>query len=217
MTDITDKLSKQTIPIIDPHIKLFDSAEVQEIDNELQKLTVIIRNAYTDCFGKAADISPLMMLHRLETELELLYKQSLQLPEKEIIEKVENGYSRYFLNFDFSLFDEVSSEENGNFLVFNKPKLTSENSFYYYPSKIRYALNHSEKIEEEELLLLFEIRTNDSAIDAIILNTIFDAAMKLTIIFPFVEDSLILSLELRYQTFCEKLVKYIINSEMMSM
>lgn len=87
MTNNAEKLSNTEIPIIDTHIKLFDSAEVQEIDTELQKLTVIIRNAYTDCFGKAADISPLMMLHRLETELEYLYKQSLQLPEKEIIEK----------------------------------------------------------------------------------------------------------------------------------
>lgn len=87
MSNTTEVLSKQTIPLVDPQPKLLNSPEVAEIDSELQKLTVYVRNAYADCFGKSTDISPLMMLHRLETELEALYKQSLQLPEKEIIEK----------------------------------------------------------------------------------------------------------------------------------
>ena len=87
MTNITDQLAKQNIPVVNINPKLLDSPEVIEIDKELTKLGVIVKNAYTDCFGKSADISPLMMLHRLETELEALYKQSLLLPEKEIVEK----------------------------------------------------------------------------------------------------------------------------------
>lgn len=133
--------------------------------------------------------------------------------QKEIIEKVEDGYSKYFVNFDFSNFSEISAEENGNYLIFNKPQLVSTDSLFYFASKVRHALNYSEPIEKDDVIELFEFRIGDIGIDAIILNTAFEASKKINIDFPLIEESVNISIELKYRTFLDKLVDHITNSQ----
>lgn len=83
----SDQLKNVTVPLIPAHSKLLEKPEVVQMDQELHKLAIYVKKAYEQCFGKATEISPLMMLHRLETELEQLYRKSKQIPEKEILEK----------------------------------------------------------------------------------------------------------------------------------
>ncbi|OHT07752.1 hypothetical protein TRFO_23938 [Tritrichomonas foetus] len=61
--------------------------EIIALDDELARLTIIINDAYAECFGKCADISPLIMLEKIENELEAMFKESKSIPEKEILEK----------------------------------------------------------------------------------------------------------------------------------
>ena len=87
-----EKLKKETSNLQDVEIIEFNSSlrtpEVIALDDELARITVIVSEAYAECFGRSSDLSPLMMLERLENDLEVLYSQCNSIPEKDINENL---------------------------------------------------------------------------------------------------------------------------------
>ena len=60
---------------------------VNETDLELKKLTKIVSTAYSRCFANKTDLSPVMMLERIENGLEKLYQMSEEIPNSFLIEE----------------------------------------------------------------------------------------------------------------------------------
>lgn len=57
------------------------------VDSELARLTKLIRSSYIECFNKKADITALMMLERLENEMEQMYHIAETIPQQLVMEK----------------------------------------------------------------------------------------------------------------------------------
>jgi hypothetical protein len=63
------------------------SRDTEIADRELERLSQIVSKYYSNCFRKSADISAIMMLERLENELESLYKIADRLNPQYLAEK----------------------------------------------------------------------------------------------------------------------------------
>ena len=69
----------------------FDNASVLKdvniVDKELTRLTKIVRQSYTKCFTNKADLTPVMMLERMESGLEKLYQIASEIPDSFLLEE----------------------------------------------------------------------------------------------------------------------------------
>ena len=78
-----------------------------------------------------------------------------------IVDKINGGYIQHFLNFDYSLYEDISVDDNPLYLVFNKPQESANNSLVSFASNVRYFLNHNHEnvkvIEENQILSLFSV------------------------------------------------------------
>lgn len=76
-----------------PDIKVEDqtpesiSRDAEILDRELTRLAKIVQRTFVGCFSKKSDITTLMMLERLENELEKMYRETEYIAPSFIIEK----------------------------------------------------------------------------------------------------------------------------------
>ena len=61
--------------------------DVDAVDQELNRLTKIVKSSYSKCYSNKTDLTPVMMLERLENGLEKLYQIAAEIPDSFIIEE----------------------------------------------------------------------------------------------------------------------------------
>jgi hypothetical protein len=80
----TDSLP--TVELVDARTQCI-AHETDVVDQDLNGLTGLIERYYRECFKKSADITALMMLDRLEIELEKMYAITAKLSQQYLAEK----------------------------------------------------------------------------------------------------------------------------------
>ncbi|KAK8864951.1 hypothetical protein M9Y10_010478 [Tritrichomonas musculus] len=205
--------------ILNDHIEFFMSLNF-ESESQNKSLGKFLFTVFKNAAGSSSNKLIWEAVIRLQDEDEEVHLLAQKLinehPEQsqeEILDRIEEGYSKFFINFDFSTFSECSVEDNGNCLFFRKPKIASSDSFFYFPSKVGHALNNSEPIELSDVNELFECQLGDIGIDTVILEMAFDASVKLNIDFQMLNESLNLAFQLRFKKFVDKLFQYILKHD----
>ncbi|OHT16158.1 hypothetical protein TRFO_42028 [Tritrichomonas foetus] len=148
-----------------------------------------------------------------------------KIAQKQITEKVLQGFHGAFLNFDFSSFDEIAiNNENKILLLFNKPycpiesinenKIEPNNeNIFYYATKIKYYLNHQLNLENTEIFNLCNFEDENIVIESLVANIFFDAVQQYQIKFDnfsnIIEKYFFLSLNANHKKFLQKLIPFI--------